>query len=490
MEQEKRIVISHTRSICPVCGKQLPAQRVRRGDDIFLEKSCPEHGDFSTVIWRGRMSISSWTCGTEPLGDDYNPQCPYDCGLCHSHISDTCCVLYEVTRRCNLRCSFCFAEGGEGEDIALDKIKRDITALTRPGKTFLQLSGGEPTVRDDLPEIVAHAKSAGCKYLQLNSNGIRLAEDEAFVAALVEAAKGLSASRLICFSDDEDTLISPAYCFEISVLRECLKMDASDIESYVSCLRKKNMAVVDVYAPYIEGMEIADREDLWCCNAILRREINASLMRKGVTFIDPESAYIDADVRIGMDTVIYPDVYMSGRTVIGEGCRIYNGCRFDNTVVGDNCDMQAVVAIDAVVDDGARVGPYVRLRPNTHIGKNCKIGNFVEIKNSTIGEKTSVAHLTYVGDSDVGSHVNMGCGTVFVNYDGFEKHRCKVGDNVFLGCQTALVAPVTVGDYVYTAAGSVITEDIPAGTLAIARTRQENKEGWVAKYRAIKKKEK
>ena len=313
---------------------------------------------------------------------------------------------------------------------------------------------------------------------------------ERTVAALVEAAKGFSASRLICFSDDEDTLISPAYCFEISVLRECLKMDASDIESYVSCLRKKNMAVVDVYAPYIEGMEIADREDLWCCNAILRREINASLMRKGVTFIDPESAYIDADVRIGMDTVIYPDVYMSGRTVIGEGCRIYNGCRFDNTVVGDNCDMQAVVAIDAVVDDGARVGPYVRLRPNTHIGKNCKIGNFVEIKNSTIGEKTSVAHLTYVGDSDVGSHVNMGCGTVFVNYDGFEKHRCKVGDNVFLGCQTALVAPVTVGDDVYTAAGSVITEDIPAGTLAIARTRQENKEGWVAKYRAIKKKEK
>lgn len=190
MEQEKRIVISHTRSICPVCGKQLPAERVRRGDDIFLEKSCPEHGDFSTVIWRGRMSISSWTCGTEPLGDDYNPQCPYDCGLCHSHISDTCCVLYEVTKRCNLHCSFCFAEGGEGEDIALDKIKRDITALTRPGKTFLQLSGGEPTVRDDLPEIVAHARAAGCKYLQLNSNGIRLAEDEAFVAALAEA--GLS----------------------------------------------------------------------------------------------------------------------------------------------------------------------------------------------------------------------------------------------------------------------------------------------------------
>ena len=346
-----------------------------------------------------------------------------------------------------------------------------------------------PGNRVDALRAGMSAVNADTGYVLVMAGNMPLITDRT-VAALVEAANGFSASRLICFSDDEDTLISPAYCFEISVLRECLKMDASDIESYVSCLRKKNMAVVDVYAPYIEGMEIADREDLWCCNAILRREINASLMRKGVTFIDPESAYIDADVRIGMDTVIYPDVYMSGRTVIGEGCRIDNGCRFDNTVVGDNCDMQAVVAIDAVVDDGARVGPYVRLRPNTHIGKNCKIGNFVEIKNSTIGEKTSVAHLTYVGDSDVGSHVNMGCGTVFVNYDGFEKHRCKVGDNVFLGCQTALVAPVTVGDDVYTAAGSVITEDIPAGTLAIARTRQENKEGWVAKYRAIKKKEK
>ena len=187
MSKEQKIVLSHTRSICPVCGRQVPAQRVRRGADIYLEKSCPEHGGFSTVIWRGRMSIDSWTCGNEPLGDDYNADCPYDCGLCGAHLSDTCCVLYEVTRRCNLRCRFCFAEGGGGEDLPLAKIKQDISALTRPGKTFLQLSGGEPTVRDDLPEIVAYAKAAGCKYLQLNSNGIRLAEDEPYVADLAEA---------------------------------------------------------------------------------------------------------------------------------------------------------------------------------------------------------------------------------------------------------------------------------------------------------------
>ena len=173
-----------------------------------------------------------------------------------------------------------------------------------------------PGNRVDALRAGMSAVNADTGYVLVMAGNMPLITDRT-VAALVEAAKGFSASRLICFSDDEDTLISPAYCFEISVLRECLKMDASDIESYVSCLRKKNMAVVDVYAPYIEGMEIADREDLWCCNAILRREINASLMRKGVTFIDPESAYIDADVRIGMDTVIYPDVYMSGRTVIG-----------------------------------------------------------------------------------------------------------------------------------------------------------------------------
>jgi len=140
------------------------------------------------------------------------------------------------------------------------------------------------------------------------------------------------------------------------------------------------------------------------------------------------------------------------------------------------------------VADGAKVGPFVRLRPNSHIGAGCKIGNFVEVKNSTIGEKTSVAHLTYVGDADVGSKVNMGCGTVFVNYDGFKKHRTTVGDNVFLGCQTALVAPVKVGDDVYTGAGSVITEDIPDGALAMARCRQQNKEGWVEKYREKKRK--
>lgn len=308
------------------------------------------------------------------------------------------------------------------------------------------------------------------------------------VATLVEAAQGNAASRLICFSDETESHICPAYCFDIALLRKHMKLTVAGAIDYLKSIRIAGLPVIDVYAPLIEGTLIEDRQDLRYCTALMQSSINNAHMKAGVTFIDPLCAYIDANVKIGMDTVIYPDVYLSGDTVIGEDCIIYNGCRFENTVVGDGCVMQSVVAIDAKVDDGAKVGPFVRLRPNTHIGAGCKIGNFVEVKNSTIGEKTSVAHLTYVGDADVGSRVNMGCGTVFVNYDGFNKHRSTVGNNVFLGCQTALVSPVHVGDDAYTAAGTVITEDVPEGSLAIGRSHQENKEGWVSKYRAMKKK--
>ena len=188
--QEAKL-ISSTRSICPVCGRQLPAQRIRRGKEIFLEKTCPEHGDFSTVIWRGAQCFfDNWYEGAEALAEGENLCCPSDCGICGQHRQGTCCVLYEITRRCNLACPFCFAEGGAGEDIPFAKIEADLRTIIKPGETFLQLSGGEPTVRDDLPRIVALARELGAKYIQLNSNGLRLGQDESLVAALAEA--GLS----------------------------------------------------------------------------------------------------------------------------------------------------------------------------------------------------------------------------------------------------------------------------------------------------------
>lgn len=183
-------VIGKTRSICPVCGKQILARQVKRDGDIYMDKTCEEHGEFSAVLWRGSVRFDQWKGNAKQLQDDENLGCPSNCGICEDHRQSTCCVLYEITSRCNLRCAFCFADGGAGEDIPLEQVKRDIDAIVVPGKTFLQLSGGEPTVRDDLPEIIAYAKSRGCKYIQLNSNGIRLGEEEGFVKKLADA--GLS----------------------------------------------------------------------------------------------------------------------------------------------------------------------------------------------------------------------------------------------------------------------------------------------------------
>ena len=373
-------------------------------------------------------------------------------------------------------------------------IERPVTVIGYDGESVKDYFGKDSTyVYQASADSTAEALRAGLSavsadkgYVLVIAGNLPLISDGT-VTALLDAAKKGSASRLICLSENV-TLIVAAYCFEIRAIRECLDRPVDSIEQCVGALRKDGRMVVDVYAPEIEGIEVNTREDLWCCSEIMRREINAAHMRAGVTFIDPNTAYIDADVKIGMDTVIHPNVELLGNTVIGEGCTLHSGCRLESTKVGNNCVLDAVVGIEAEVADGAKIGPFVRLRPNSHIGAGCKIGNFVEVKNSTVGEKTSIAHLTYVGDADVGSRVNMGCGTVFVNYDGFKKHRTTVGNNVFLGCQTALVAPVKVGDDVYTGAGSVITDDIPNGALAMARCRQENKEGWVEKYRERKRK--
>ena len=180
--------ISRTRSICPICGRQLPAERVQIQDRVYLRRTCPEHGEYSGLIWQGPVDYRVWQGGSLDYTDETS--CPTGCGICPDHQQGTCCVLYEVTSRCDLGCTFCFANGGGGKDIPLAQAKADITAIARQGGPLLQLSGGEPTCRDDLPELIAHAKEAGCAYVQLNTNGLRLARDEAFLRACVQA--GLS----------------------------------------------------------------------------------------------------------------------------------------------------------------------------------------------------------------------------------------------------------------------------------------------------------
>ena len=209
-----------------------------------------------------------------------------------------------------------------------------------------------------------------------------------------------------------------------------------------------------------------------------RKIINEKHMKNGVTIIDPKVTYIDETVEIGEGTIIYPGNILEGSTKIGKNCVLGQNNRIVDSTVDDEADVMSSVLIESKVGSGTHVGPFAYLRPNSNVGKNVRIGDFVELKNSTIGDGTKVSHLTYVGDSDVGSEVNFGCGTVTVNYDGINKHRTTIGNKVFIGCNTNLVAPVKLGDGAYTAAGTTVTADVPENSLVIGRVRQEVKEGW------------
>lgn len=200
--------------------------------------------------------------------------------------------------------------------------------------------------------------------------------------------------------------------------------------------------------------------------------------KAGVKFIDENTAYIEDGVKIGEGTTLEPNVYLKGCTVIGKNCFIGFGTEMTDAVLSDNVTVRHSVIMKSEIKSGTTVGPFAYIRPDCVIGENVKIGDFVEIKNSSIGDGTKLSHLTYVGDADVGKNINFGCGTVVVNYDGKKKHRTTIEDNAFIGCNTNLVSPVHIGKCAYTAAGSTITEDVPPESLAIARARQVVKNDW------------
>ena len=209
------------------------------------------------------------------------------------------------------------------------------------------------------------------------------------------------------------------------------------------------------------------------------------LMAGGVAFLDRFAVYIGPRVEIGAGTVILPGTILRGETRIGTDCEIGPNTMIRDCQIGSGTTVNASQLNESTVGDHTNVGPFAYVRPNSHIGDSVKVGDFVEIKNSVIGSGTKISHLTYVGDSDVGQQVNFGCGTVTTNFDGFKKYRCVIGNHAFLGCNTNLIAPVTVGEGAYTAAGSTITQEVPADALAVARSRQKNLEGWAAKRRAL-----
>lgn len=288
---------------------------------------------------------------------------------------------------------------------------------------------------------------------------------------------------------------SGAYCFDGEILKDVLpklRNDNIQKEYYLTDVLPiiSNMGFkVGIYKTqdHEEIMAVNSREQLAEVEAIMRKRINKKHMAKGVTIINPGHTYIEKTVTIETDTVIYAGAILTGNTVIGEGCIIGQNSRIENSIIGDGVEIQSSTIIDGNVDDYTTIGPYAHLRPDSRIGKYAKIGGFVEVKNSKIGDYSRAAHLSYIGDADVGKNVNIGCGVVFVNYDGKSKNRSVIEDNVFVGSNANLVAPVVVRKDGYIACGSTITSEVPGGALAIARTRQENKEGWVDKKGLLKK---
>ncbi|MBX5320169.1 bifunctional UDP-N-acetylglucosamine diphosphorylase/glucosamine-1-phosphate N-acetyltransferase GlmU [Staphylococcus caprae] len=230
-----------------------------------------------------------------------------------------------------------------------------------------------------------------------------------------------------------------------------------------------------------EIMGVNDRVMLSEAEKAFQKRINDFHMRNGVTILDPNSTYIGPDVEIGMDTTIEPGVRIGGHTTIGEDVLIGQYSEINNSTIHSNANIKQSIINDSIVGEKTKVGPFAQLRPGSNLGADVKVGNFVEVKKASLKDGAKVSHLSYIGDAEIGERTNIGCGSITVNYDGVNKFKTIVGKEAFIGCNTNLIAPVTVGDHTLIAAGSTITDDIPEDSLALARARQVNKEGYLKK---------
>ena len=372
-------------------------------------------------------------------------------------------------------------------------------ALAALGGYLVIVYGDGPLLRAaTLRQLIAKADSTGSagvllSALMLDPTGYgRVVRDEAgHVQAIVEqkaATPDQLAIReanmgIYCFRADlfwkhagEMRPDNPAKEYYLTDLVEILRRAGHSIEA---------MEIADA----AEALGINDRTELAEADRILRARKLKEVMLGGVTIQKPETVTIDADVSIGIDTVIEPFAQVLGKTSIGENCRIGTCAIVDNSEIADEVEIGAFTLVGASrVDRAARVGPFARLRQGNHVGEGAHIGNFVELKNARLGARAKANHLAYLGDTEIGGGTNIGAGTITCNYDGVHKHKTTIGRNVFVGSNSTLVAPIEIGDGAYLAAGSVITEPVPADALALGRARQALKPDWAKKRRARQKK--
>lgn len=288
---------------------------------------------------------------------------------------------------------------------------------------------------------------------------------------------------------------SGIYAFDLASLFDSLReIGAANVQGeyylpdLVAIYGARGMNVESVVADDPrEILGVNSRKELADVTAILRSRRNNALMESGVTIVDPATTFIGLDVTVGADTILHPGVYLEGRTTVGSGCIIHSGVRIVDSQIDDGVVINNFCVIaESHVASGAKLGPFCHIRPQSDVGENAHVGNFVELKKTTLGRGSKANHLSYLGDATIGERVNVGAGTITCNYDGVEKHPTVIEDGAFIGSDTQLIAPVRVGKRAYVAAGSSITMDVPADSLAIARGRQTIKEGWTSRKKKAK----
>jgi bifunctional UDP-N-acetylglucosamine pyrophosphorylase/glucosamine-1-phosphate N-acetyltransferase len=317
----------------------------------------------------------------------------------------------------------------------------------------------------------------------------RIVRSKDRIARIVEERDASPAQRQI------KEINAGIYAFDLPPLFDALRGIASQnaqgefyLTDLVAIYRRRKLPVATLVVDNPQEIRgINSRTELAEVSRLVRQKKNEELMAAGVTLIDPATTYIDPDVEIGPDTVIHPGVVIEGHTRIGSACEIQAHVRIVDSDIADQVSINNFcLIVGARVADGAQVGPFAHLRPDTQVGEKARIGNFVELKKTTLGPGSKANHLAYLGDATIGANVNVGAGTITCNYDGERKHPTIIEDGAFIGSDSQLIAPVRVGKGAYVAAGSSITEDVPAGSLGIARGRQSNVEGWVERKKGVK----
>lgn len=332
-------------------------------------------------------------------------------------------------------------------------------------------------------ELSAKATILTAKIDDPTGYGRIIRNENGLVEKIVEHKDATEAEREI------NEINTGTYCFDNFALFEALKNVSNDnvqgeyyLPDVIEILKKQGEVVTAFQTDeFEETLGVNDRVALAEAERIMRARTNEFHMRNGVTIIDPITTYIGTDVEIGQDTVIYPGTMLKGKTVIGADCEIGPNSEIDNSEIGEETVVRQSVVHKSSVGARVNIGPFAHIRPLSAISDDVKIGNFVEIKKAVFGKGSKASHLSYIGDAEIGSNVNIGCGSITVNYDGKNKYLTKIEDDVFIGCNSNLVAPVTVGEGAYVAAGSTITRDVPGDALSIARSKQVNKENYVQK---------